>query len=342
MYGYNKYIPLNPEEIFKRVSQEEIFKIVIPGEILPDKEAYYHAPYREDNDPGCYFRYHEQKLYFIDFAESDFKLDCIDLIRKVFHLSYMEALQFINQTLNLGLGGTGGGIKEIKKHIEPKEVHVKKRVPTTIQILVRNFDVRDKNYWTPYGITKSNLIQDKVFPISLYRLKKDYTVIIRPFDIMYAYTDFQNERKKIYRPLSPQKKDKWVTNCNQDDVGGIQSLIERDEILIITKSYKDYRVLKNQHLNVIWFQNEGMIPNTTILQNLHERFSRIYVWFDNDRTGIASGKIVADKINTLGIEKARQIYLAPSLLLEGIKDPSDLIKLKGKVILETFISDKVI
>ena len=55
MYGYREYVPLNTEEILKRVSQEDIFKIVIKENIILDKGALYKAPYRIDNNGDCYF-----------------------------------------------------------------------------------------------------------------------------------------------------------------------------------------------------------------------------------------------------------------------------------------------
>ena len=43
-----------------------------------------------------------------------------------------------------------------------------------------------------------------------------------------------------------RKKPRFVTNCTADDVGGVHSIDPFSQYIIITKSYKDYRVIKNQ------------------------------------------------------------------------------------------------
>ena len=56
MYGYNEIISLSPEEILNEISQEDIFNIFIKKEIIADKNgATYVAPYRNDQNPDCYF-----------------------------------------------------------------------------------------------------------------------------------------------------------------------------------------------------------------------------------------------------------------------------------------------
>ena len=113
-------------------------------------------------------------------------------------------------------------------------------------------------------------------------------------------------------------------------------------MLIITKSYKDYRVLKNQGLNVCWFQNEGQVPNRLILEELIKHKSKILVWFDNDTTGIGASNLVKDIINYIKPNLACSVVLDPKLLNVGIKDPSDLLKKKGKKELEIFINKNIL
>ena len=157
---------------------------------------------------------------------------------------------------------------------------------------------------------------------------------------MYAYTDFKDGRIKIYRPYGTSES-KWFTNCTQNDIGGIDSVIFSSKDLLITKSYKDYRVVKNLSINTVWFQNEGMIPNATILKFLCKKFKRIIIWFDNDEAGIRAAKLVASHIQSLFPGKVVIcIHLDVDLLKEGIKDPSDLEAKKGKEKLINFCKSK--
>jgi hypothetical protein len=334
MYGYNEYVPLNTEEILKRVSQEDIFKIVIKKDIILDKGALYKAPYRDDNNGDCYFEYFENKLLFVDFGDPDnlkAANNCFFFIKKCLKLDNIyEVCSYINNYFKLGLGDSSGAVKQVNvENSIPVEESFYKNINRnrTITYTPRVFDSKDKKFWSKYGITKQNLIDDKVIPITLYRAfsKKGEPFIIKPFDELYAYTDFSDNKVKIYRPYSPDKQGKWFTNCNQDDIGCIDFLPLSGDLLVITKSYKDCRVLRNQGLNCIWFQNEGMIPNSSIIKMLCKRFTRIVVWFDNDQVGLAKGRMVKDYINSMYPNKATTLTLPPILLLENVKDPSDYV-----------------
>lgn len=345
MYGYKEYTPLTTDEILKRVTEEEIFSIVIKEEIQLEKDSYYVAPYRNDNLPGCYFHRYNEILYFVDFADSENRQkNCFSFISRCFNLDYNDTLEYVNNYFKLGLGSSENNVKStlnIVKTIQKSEL--KPKINKFIQYLARPFNIKDKLFWSKYEISREQLIEDKVVPISLYRTvsNKGKIFSINPPDIMYAYTDFPDNKVKIYRPKG-NKKEKWITNCNQNDVGSINNLPETGELLIISKSYKDCRVLRNQKLNCVWFQNEGMLPSQDILTMLCERFKQIIVWFDNDQAGITNGRIVTNYINSIVPNKARLIFLPPILLQEKIKDPSDLISKKGKDELLLFLKEKKI
>ena len=57
---------------------------------------------------------------------------------------------------------------------------------------------------------------------------------------------------------------------------------------MITKSYKDYRVLRNLGVNVTWFQNEGAFPDN--LDDIINDYKDVIVFFDNDFTGLAASE----------------------------------------------------
>jgi hypothetical protein len=92
---------------------------------------------------------------------------------------------------------------------------------------------------------------------------------------------------------------------------------------VITKSYKDYRVLKNFGINVIGLQSETMYPSIDILLPIINRYD-VFVFFDRDSVGIEAGLKFTNYINSFGLNKAKQIYLP--FIGTKIKDPSDLYK----------------
>ena len=341
MYGYNEIISLSPEQILNEVSQKEIFGLFINKEIITDKNrATYVAPYRNDSNPDCYFEEYDSRLFFVDFADIPQSKNCFTFIQKCTKLNYIDALQYIVKNLNLGKGNSSKRNESIQKEKEIVEVKKIKK-ERTITYSPRQFNGKDKKFWSQYEISREDLEYDRIIPIDVYKStsRRGEPFIIRTFDIMYAYTDFTEGKVKIYRPYG-NKEEKWFTNCTQNDIGSIDHLPISGDKLIISKSYKDCRVIRNQGLNSVWFQNEGMIPKPTILKSLCKRFEEIIIWFDNDEAGIKAAKLVASHINSLYPGKVRIIYLDNNLLQENIKDPSDLIAKKGRETLIEFMKNK--
>jgi len=324
---------ISPSEILQYVTEEEIYELVF--NFQPKEYDYVRAPYRDDPEAGCWFEYgKEGKLMFKDFAYGGRPLDCFDLVRLHFNLpNFYRSLDYVKRVLIQGK-------KITTKSAHTRKPNVRKKIKgLEIKFQTRNFDVRDKDYWQSYGVTKQHLIDDKVFAVNrLILLYKDPKVEDKAFtieDIGYAYTDFDSGKKKIYRPFQ-EGKFKFLTNCTQNDIGGLKDLVQFGRQLVIAKSYKDFRVLKNQGLNVIWFQNEGMIPDYKILNDLISRFPEIVVLFDNDAPGIAAATKMVQILKELK-SNARMVHLVVGLLEDNITDPADLYRRKGEVELQHFL-----
>ena len=340
MYKFGDYTPLNKDEIFKRVSQEDIFKIVFNQNIV--MERLYTSPFRSDETPGCFFWKGDEtgKLFFVDFGDSKSHRDCFNVLQDYYDISFEESMKLVNLYFGLGLGDDPRITKEtvICCNEEDKKNEHKQRVITYVP---RPFENKDRIFWTKYEISKQNLIDDGVIPLEMYSSisKKNEKYTIRPIDIAYAFTEFNEERNKIYRPYAG-KKQKWLSTCTKNDIGSITHLPWIGEILIITKSYKDCRVIRNQGYNSVWFQNEGMIPDNDIIISLCKRFERIYVLYDNDNAGIKAGKKVTDTINSLFPGKCMHIFLPEKYLELNIKDASDLISF-NKLYLLNFLNENI-
>lgn len=309
---------ISKESILSLITQEEIFELVF--KYKPQEYDYAVSPLRPDGDPGCWFSLHDNgTLYFVDFGGTRRHSDCFNIVQDYFKIpNFYLTLEFVYNTLIKGK-------EEALKPIEIKS-EVKKEAKKKVKLLIeaRPFEIRDRQFWEPYGIRKKDLIEDRVFPISrLFALNtKTGSHAIDCRDLAYAYTEFPESKKKIYFPLREGKK-RFITNCSQNDVGGINSLTPYGSELIITKGYKDYRVLKNSGKNVVWFQNEGMIPNNQILNQLVKHFVKIVVWFDNDHAGITASEKIKQHINSITPGKAKNLWLPERGLELGVKDPSD-------------------
>ena len=346
MYGYQNFELITVEKILERVTEREIFRIVIPKNIVLDKGDTYKSPFREDNIGSCYFEMYNNKLMFTDFGSTLQRktFNCFQIIEACFNVDFVDALEIINSKLEIGLGSSyTSDIKKVRYKVNVEENVKKVFKKRTIAISPRPFNHKDKVFWSKYNITRENLLKDGVIPIDIYKStdKKGRPFTVNTFQISYACTEFPDNKMKIYTPHA-HKNAKWFTNCNQDDIGSIKHLVKKGKTLIITKSYKDCRVLRNQGLNSVWFQNEIMIPNRKKLEELCNRFEEIIVWYDNDATGIANSKILTTHLNTISINIARSVFLPPKLLESGIKDPSDYLNIKGQKDLEIFLGNKIL
>lgn len=326
---------IDKEKILSYVSEEEIFEMIFG--FKPKEYEYTFSPFREDNNPGCWFErsIYNNKLLFVDYADPSFNMqDCFSCVKRFFKLpNFYQTLLFIKKIL-IDKKGKLEVRESFKEKVEfvPKE---KRRVE--IYIKPRNFIQSDKITWYRYGITRQNLIEDKVIPVTKFTLKgtKKGDITSTVYTNCYAYTEFENNRKKLYFPYK-KGKGRFITNCTQNDVGGILKIEDRPQLLI-TKAYKDYRVLKNQGVNCVWFQNEGMIPDDDLLISFLSNHLDIVVFFDNDKTGIEASLKLVDKINSLLPGIARSIMLPQELLLEKIKDASDMYYLRSKEQLKEFL-----
>lgn len=326
---------IDKEYILNYVSEEDIFSLVFG--FIPEEHQYVTSPFREDKNPNCWFEFYDGKLRFVDFANHSIingvrmnNIDCFNAVKVFYGLpNFYQVLDFIQEKL---IKGKDVVEKSVKKQVINNTPN---KNSTNIFFKSRSFNNFDKKFWGSYYITKKNLIEDKVFAVESFNIVNNDSLTYTPYDICYCYTDFENNHKKIYRPYN---KKRFLTNCTKNDIGNIKNLIPYER-LYITKSYKDCRVLRNLNLNCIWFQNEGMIPEDDVLLPVLNKVNDIVIWFDNDEAGLSAGKIVNDKILKLG-KKTKNIHLPISLLNEGIKDPSDLIKYRGVNDIIEFLKSK--
>lgn len=311
--SYGLYIN-KEKEIFPYISQEELFELIL-GE-LPEEYEKFHSPLRPDTNPGCWLEYdvNNGRLFLRDFGYGDMPLDCIGTIQVVYHLpSYYDALYYIKAVIIQQ--GKREKKYDILDAVNESRIEFKK-VYSKIYTQPRPFNGQDRAYWLQYGITRKNLEEDEVYPLEKFRIisKKGDRVYICHY-LTYSYQEFSEKRKKLYTPYN--KKHKFITNCTNNDIGGSG---ETSDSLIITKSYKDYRVLKNLGYNNRWFQNEGQIPNDVVLISLISDFKKITILYDNDDTGYQASVKLRNKIINLSNIKTNTVFIPKS---DNVTDISD-------------------
>jgi hypothetical protein len=327
MYKYEEPYPQSISEILELYTQEDIFKIVFND--YPDYNNVYLSPFRSDRHPNCYFEWYKGRLLFKDYA--DVRRDCLQAIKDYYNLpTYKEVFTFIHDYFKSNKPANKVTFNKIREKRISKKFY-------DIVTYKRDFELRDNLYWKQYFITKEQLDEDLVFPISQFRFfspKKQNWFNVNPIDIAYAITGFKRA-KKIYRPRNYNFKSKWLTNCTENDVGNINNISKKLNYLIITKSYKDHRVIRNEdYTNVVWFQSETMYPNDDILLDLVGSYPYIFIFYDNDEAGRKGSDKLKNHILKLLPSKNIQLIFSPFKIF---KDPASIVSNKGKFELQQIL-----
>lgn len=327
MYGYVNEVPLNMSETLSKYSQEDIFKIVFKE--YPDLDILYLSPFRVDHHPNCFFEWYKGKLLFRDFG--DIRRDCFQSIRDFYKIdTYPEVIEFIVRYFEKN---------PISVDQRPINVFHREKRDCAITYKLKPYENQDDLFWKQFCITPQQLDEDGVYVINWYRFysdKRKTWISVRPYDICYAITGFES-RCKIYRPLNHNKKSKWLTNCKPNDIGNLSKIDATGDLLIITKSYKDFRVIKNQgYKNVIWFQSEKIVPDDIFLSDLAARFTTIVIFYDNDEAGKTGAENLQLHFSLLN--KTTQLIFSP---YPHMKDPAEIVSIRGEQELKDILNSNI-
>lgn len=335
MYGYASDNDITAQQVLQKVSQEEIFEFILG--VPFDMSERYLSPLRlEDTRPGCRFDIRaDGAILFIDFGDKiQTHNTCFGLVMRYHNVRLQGAVSIIIAHFNLS--------DDYNDYIPVDKVFAHKEyTPRTISTITYDkidYVKRDKLYWSNFLITTDQLLSDNVFSTNKFYIEREGSSK-KSISIMapcYAI-DFIS-RVKLYQPFS--NKYRFITNCDENNIGNFDSLPRIGDNLVIAKSYKDHRVIRNFLLKIftIWFQNEGCVPSLEILKNLTERFVNIIIFFDNDKAGIEAAIKLTNIFNSFRPDCTKMIHLPirTDRTMQW-KDPGEFIKKEGQYdLIKTF------
>lgn len=313
MFTGKGFEELNKENIFKKISEYDVFKYYIPDfETIGQK---FSSPFRKDSDPSCIIREFNGHLFYKDFGNGE-SYGAVAFVMHKYNMSFGEALTIISSDFNLGLHSKTISAKSMgfvaKKNVEVKSIPTK---PATIRIKRREWnDGLDEEYWGQYGFNRAVLSHFKVFPISHLWVNGKY-IIVKEKEPSYAYVLGEGE----YKILSPYSMFKWITN-GKSTIQGLEQLPNSGDLLIITSSLKDAMMLWMFGYHAIAPASENTAINIEQVEELKKRFTKMVIFFDNDESGIRAAKAYSETY------KIPYVYLP-----EGSeKDISDFYVANGK------------
>jgi len=268
------------------------------------------SPLHIDNHPsfGIYKSSRYGNLMFKDHS-TGVSGDCIMFVSKLFKISRREALiKILSDISNKDLTYSTEGITIQEDY---------KTVSTVISVKKKPFCKIDDDYWNQFSLFRDDLRHFSVFPICEYWING----IVQSWSYKqtnpgYCYEIYN--KYKIYKPLA-NKSEKWISNCGSYDIQGYEQLSMNGDLLIITKALKDVMVLYKLGYQAIAPQGENHNIPEKIMSVLKDRFTKIVVFYDNDKAGINGANKIANKFELQTI----------SIPQEYPKDISDYTKEYG-------------
>lgn len=318
---------INLEDVYLKYTDADILYKYFGISCIPEIIC---SPIREDKHPSFSFFENNRngKIMYKDFGTGETG-NLYGLLSKIWNIPlsdvYIRILQEMDMICNL-------------KRKKRKVVH--KKSSGKIEVKIRKWRDYDLEYWKTYGISGKWLNFGEIYPISHIIKTKENTQYIFPVEkYAYVYVERKDNKVsfKIYQPYSTEYK--WISKHDSSVWDLWTKIPERGDKLIITSSRKDALCLwENTGIPALSLQGEGYIPKEHVMQQLKDRFSNIYVLYDNDYThevnnGRKYGKTLSDKFNLIQIE-IPEMYKS--------KDPSDLYKNHGKDILVKVIDNLIL
>lgn len=303
------------EDLFSLVPQESIYSFYLNEDI--SALGVYHSPLREDNIPSFALYFHKINrniLMFKDFATNDTG-DVVVLVMKMFGLGYKEAIHKIAFDMKLSAFNV-----DATKQVFSGITRLVEKTRIDLGIKSRPWMIKDRNFWSQFGIHKITLEKFHVYPIS-HIFYNDTAV--KSSDLAYAYVETKDNKTsyKIYQPLEPKIK-KWINNADYTVHQGYTQLPKTGDLLIITKSLKDVMSIHDcLGISAIGLQSESVTMKDSVMDEYKSRFKQVICIFDNDDAGVKLSENFTEKY---GIPH----YYMPKE--PEIKDFSDLVKAKGK------------
>lgn len=324
------------EEILSKVNELDIWRRYCSNFISLDKS--FKSDLYNDKKASCrIYSNNSGKLVYKDHGNGEFIAGCFDYVQKKFNCTYHESLNIIAKDFN---------IKDLNSVVNPKlllandigQITNKQSFKTKsrIDIVKQNYTSYDHDYWSQYGIDIKMLEDQDVISVRYAYLQtsdNQYLYEYRKTNPIYAYKEYNYidgsfAGYRLYFPLS--NNNRFINNSNKKALQGYDKIPDNGDILILTKSRKDCICYRLYDISAVSMASETTIPDEELIATLQSRFEKVIINLDNDEEGIK---------NTL---KIAQKYNLEYFYIEGAKDLSDLIKLKGIDYARRQIEEKLI
>lgn len=309
---------IDKDFILSKVTDIELASFYIDGlSAIPELIS---SPLRQDIHPSFWVYSPDGiRVKWCDFGTGQYG-GMLDFIEEKFHLSFQEALQKIMSDMPQfranRISSTASTGKTVRIRSEKSEYK--------IRTMRRDWTQEDFEYWDSYGVPKNWLLHSDIYPVAFIFIISETGFIKTVKADKYAYTFIERKdgfcTEKVYQPFNKEGF-KWRSGHDKSVWDLWTKLPKTGKKVIITSSRKDALCLWAQTgIPSVSLQGEGYEPKPQVVQELKNRFEKVYILFDNDQKGEQNygrldGKKLADMYNLIQIEIPSQY---------DCKDPSDL------------------
>lgn len=272
------------EGILLKVSEYDIFKHYIGGDFILNDLI--ENPWESQNTPSFLVSDRTGHLTFRDFSDTSIRGNLTEFLKRCHPgKNYDEILTAVVQDL---------GTERMPSIRTPP----KRKGPALIQVTRKPFDEQDLSYWKLFYQTRRDLEGSDIYAIKSYRVNG--TLFRIPAgEVAYAYLFTKSDGDfcwKIYRPFAKIRKDKWRYSGPNDLMYGLENLKQPGKA-IITKSLKDYLVLRKVYGKVAGTQSEALESinerNQILLcESVGGECNHIYINFDSDEPGKKASNLI--------------------------------------------------
>lgn len=274
--------------ILDQVKPIDIFQKYIDADVRFGKAI--KSPLRHDKNPSFnVYRNETGNIYYKDFGGD--RGDCFHFVMRLFDVDFKTCLEIIAK--DFGVMDIPGLTPMKRQPIIPK-IEIRKR--KEVDMFVKPWSGVTLRYWEKYGITKKVLEEYNVkslewFSISGFRAKTNL------YDPIYCF-DYENGGYKFYRPMTKDKKYKFLCNTFSTDVFGLNQLGKEEKIVVICAGQKDVLSLySNTGIRGISLNSEKNIYHESLHIKVSESADTIMICYDRDETGMSEMSKISTERN---------------------------------------------
>lgn len=289
------------EDIFSKYSELDVLTSYFNIKEMP---CLINSPLRTDKNPSfSLYLDKNQRVKYIDFATNEHG-GLMDLLGQYWHCSFPQVVAKVYSDV---IGSSA--IKVTPRKVRTFSRQERDRL-NKIEVKVRGWENYDYEYWRSYGIEPKWLQYAEVYPIShkIVTKKNPDTnttnrMVFKADKYAYVFVEHKERHTqlKIYQPYNTNGF-KWCSKMDGSVISLWTKIPERGDRVVICSSLKDALCITCQlGIPALALQGEGYSMSNTAINELKQRFTKVFISFDMDKAGIVDSQKLAKETGFISI-----------------------------------------